>query len=222
MTTFWLRLGYKPLAIKEAHGFSGGVWALGLLSLQLQVAVVASHRQAGSLRFSSNTASWVGTGVYASPTPSLRSDLWEHLCGVANLVQGPWAFLGDFNDVSSATEVRGGAFSPARAQAFVENYEACGLLDLGAFRLSFTWYRHAQGRRPLHRRLDRALANLDWRIGFPQGSIEVLPRQHSDHNTLFLRCCPRREALVNKPFRFEAAWMDHPQYHQVITEAWRK
>lgn len=28
--------------------------------------------------------------------------------------------------------------------------------------------------------------------------------------------------MTNKPFRFEAAWMEHPQYHQVVAEAWSK
>lgn len=106
LATFWLRLGYKPLAIEEAHGHSGGVWALGITSLHVQVTTIASHPQAVSLRFSSALASWVGTGVYASPIPSLRQGLWEHLRGVADLAQGPWALIGDFNDVASSTEAR--------------------------------------------------------------------------------------------------------------------
>ncbi|XP_057425754.1 uncharacterized protein LOC130719131 [Lotus japonicus] len=145
LASFWLRLGYKPLAIEEAHGHSGGIWALGLTSLHVQVGVVATHPQAISLRFSSDTASWIGTGVYASPTPSLRQGLWEHLRSVADLVQGSWALIGDFNDIASMVEHRGGVFSPARARAFVDNYESCGLLDLGSFWFSFTWFRHAQG-----------------------------------------------------------------------------
>ncbi|XP_057444905.1 uncharacterized protein LOC130737157 [Lotus japonicus] len=130
--------------------------------------------------------------------------------------------IGDFNDIAVASEQRGGTFSPSRATAFVEGYESCGMMDLGSFGLTYTWYRHAQGRPPLHRRLDRALANVDWRLGFPNGSVEVLPRMHSDHSPLLLRCCPPPPGIANKPFRFEAAWMDHPQYATVVSGAWEK
>ncbi|XP_057453240.1 uncharacterized protein LOC130745118 [Lotus japonicus] len=220
--SYWARLGYRPLAIEEARGQAGGVWALGLIGLPLTVDQVSLHPQAISLRFRSPSASWVCTGVYASPIPTQRHHLWEHLRQVEPLVQGPWAMIGDFNDIAVASEQRGGTFSPSRATAFVEGYESCGMMDLGSFGLTYTWNRHAQGRPPLHRRLDRALANVDWRLGFPNGSVEVLPRMHSDHSPLLLRCCPPPPGIANKPFRFEAAWMDHPQYATVVSGAWEK
>lgn len=97
-----------------------------------------------------------------------------------------------------------------------------GYWTFGSFGLSFTWYSHAQRRAPIHRRLDQALANVAWKVGFPDGSAEVLPRLHSDHSPLLLRCCPPPATIVNKPFRFEAARMDHPQYPAVVSGAWDK
>jgi hypothetical protein len=61
-----------------------------------------------------------------------------------------------------------------------------------------------------------------WRLDFQDGSVEVLPRMHSDHSPLLLRCCPNPNLIINKPFRFEAAWIYHPQFAQVVDEAWRK
>lgn len=69
---FWARQGYKALAVEEAQGHSGGIWAMGLVSLPLTVEVVDSHPQAVSLCFSSSSASWTCTGVYASTIPTAR------------------------------------------------------------------------------------------------------------------------------------------------------
>jgi hypothetical protein len=52
--------------------------------------------------------------------------------------------------------------------------------------------------------------------------VEVLPRLHSDHNPLLSRCegIPARQG--NRPFRFEAAWITHPDYQQAVQSAWTR
>lgn len=55
------------------------------------------------------------------------------------------------------------------------------------------------------KRLDRGLANLQWRLDFPEAFLEVLCRFHSDHNPLLLRLGGLPQARGPKPFRFEAS-----------------
>lgn len=74
----------------------------------------------------------------------------------------------------------------------MDNINSCNLMDIGASGLAFTWFRNFQGRSPVHKRLDCALASLCWRVGFPEGGVEVLPRLHSDHISLNLRCVQKK------------------------------
>lgn len=48
------------------------------------------------------------------------------------------------------------------------------------------------------KKLDQAMANLEWRMAFPEATTEVLNRHHSDHNPLFMRYGPppKAEELV--------------------------
>lgn len=73
-------------------------------------------------------------------------------------------------------------------------------------------------------RLDRALANSDWRLKFPEAAVENIPHTYSDH-------CPvivNTEGISNhniannlsKPFRFHTCWLDHLDVDTVINDRW--
>ncbi|XP_057445918.1 uncharacterized protein LOC130738035 [Lotus japonicus] len=117
-------------------------------------------------------------------------------------------------------EQRGGVFAPARARMFTQNMNACNLLDLGSSGFGFTWTRCNQGHPLLQKRLDRGFENLAWRAHFPEWTVEVLRRYHSDHSPILLRCGKKPENLGLRPFRFEAAWVDHPLYNSIVQTAW--
>ncbi|XP_015931575.1 uncharacterized protein LOC107457904 [Arachis duranensis] len=88
----------------------------------------------------------------------------------------------------------------------------CAIGDFNAIICPYTWKRGS-----LAERLDRGLANPDWQITFPGASIQHLPNLKSDHSPLFLRLAPK--ASPNKgrrPFRFLAAWLDHPGFDDVV------
>lgn len=222
LQNFWVKLGYSLVGIAEANGQAGGIWALGRTDVVSSIDVLASHAQAVTLNISSGNLSWAYSGIYASPIPSNRGLLWDHLRGLSAAISIPWVLVGDYNDTLASAEQRGGIFSPSRARTFLDNINSCGLMDIGSMGLAFTWFRTSQGRDPVHKRLDRALASLNWRVRFPEGGVEVLPRLHSDHSPLLLRCGEKMEHTGGRPFRFEAAWANHPLYRDVVHEAWTK
>ncbi|XP_057431386.1 uncharacterized protein LOC130724214 [Lotus japonicus] len=191
----WTKLGYTPTGIEEARGQGGGIWALVRLAIRDSVNVVASHAQAITLRIATTQSPWVCSGVYASPAPGNRQFLWNHLMTLGRNMVDPWALVGDFNDIVSSDEQRGGTSS----------------LHL---------FRATHGQNLLQKRLDRGLATLDWRLRFPEGGVEVLHRHHSDHSPLLLRCGKKPDSLGLRPFRFEAAWIDHPMYGSVVENVW--
>ena len=66
--------------------------------------------------------------------------------------------------------------------------DACGLIDLGAMGPIFTWCRKIQGMNVVSKRLDRALANIDWRARFSEAFVENLTHLHSNHYLILVRC----------------------------------
>ncbi|PKI62440.1 hypothetical protein CRG98_017246 [Punica granatum] len=65
---------------------------------------------------------------------------------VSEQVTGLWLVLGDFNEIASTEEKRGGApFDPNRAARFHEVLEQLSLLDLGSTGPRFTWRGAARG-----------------------------------------------------------------------------
>ncbi|XP_072064539.1 uncharacterized protein [Arachis hypogaea] len=131
--------------------------------------------------------------------------------------------MGNTSSYCSASEVRGGQFRLARAEQFAETLEDCGLFDMGAIGRRFTWYRKVKGGVQVAKKLDRAVINQDWRLMFPEAYTEVLARLHSDHCPLFTRCkMAKRVTKGHRPFRFQAAWMTHPLFRNIVDTAWNR
>nr|KYP51188.1 Transposon TX1 uncharacterized [Cajanus cajan] len=91
---------------------------------------VKMFSQAITFKVSSKASHWICTAIYANPHRHIRQALWDHLDSVREEVSLPWLVLGDFNEVTCASEVQGGHFSPAKATRFNETIDKCKLLDL--------------------------------------------------------------------------------------------
>ncbi|PNY03456.1 RNA-directed DNA polymerase (reverse transcriptase) [Trifolium pratense] len=128
--------------------------------------------------------------------------------------------IGDFNETFIPSEQRGGIFQHNRAVLFANFMDQCNLLDLKTSGGRFTWHRNHNGLRILFKKLDRGLANVEWRLAFPEAFVEVLFRLHSDHNPLLIRFGGLPIARGPRPFRFEAAWIDHADYSTLVERAW--
>ena len=70
------------------------------------------------------------------------------------------------------------------------------------------------------KRLDRAVADMGWRLEFPDVVVELLPHVYSDYNSILVRCAGIPQVRGPKPFRFEATWSYHENYEAVIERAW--
>ncbi|KAK7282263.1 hypothetical protein RIF29_10909 [Crotalaria pallida] len=80
----------------------------------------------------------------------------------------------------------------------------------------FTWQRGQ-----LFERLDRVIANIEWRESFPNYSVINVPLPQSDHTTLWLRL-DDNAGMNNKkkPFKFLAPWLDHPDFKTQVSHTW--
>ncbi|XP_019186538.1 PREDICTED: uncharacterized protein LOC109181240 [Ipomoea nil] len=133
---------------------------------------------------------WLLSVVYGSPNMQLRRKLFADLSSQDLGLQGPWLSVGDFNSVLKKEEVSNSdTFNTARCTDFSDWIFREGLIDLGFTGSPFTWMRGINTTTFKGARLDRALANGDWRIRFPEARVEHLPMIASDHCPLLIDTC---------------------------------
>jgi hypothetical protein len=95
----------------------------------------------------------------------------------------------------------------------------CNLVEVTSPGGNFTWNRPCAGNHMVYHKLDKALADVPWRMAFPDAYVDVFCKLHSDHNPLLLRCDLPLQDYGPRPFRFEGAWTTHPNYTNIVQKA---
>ncbi|KAL2997949.1 hypothetical protein AAZX31_09G069100, partial [Glycine max] len=111
--------------------------------------------------------------------------------------------------------------------AFVSrHFKVCldiyALVNLEYFGSKFTWQKRCTRGMLMAKRLDRVMSDIQWRLAFPEATMEHLVRRHSDHNPILLRCCNQVTTRGKRSFRFQAAKCTYEGYAQVVSRAWNK
>lgn len=136
---FWRRVGYQAIAIEEAQGHSGGIWALKNPQSSIKIIPWKSMHESITVRVVQGNSGWLCSGVYANPIYAARGNLWSYLGDLRSNISEPWVAIGDFNEILHVTEKRGGYFSMARANAFARMLDQYDLIDMDFFGSKFTW-----------------------------------------------------------------------------------
>lgn len=106
-----------------------------------------------------------------------------------------------------------------KTNLYASTMQECGLIDIGFIGPRFTWYNKRKGD-PIHERLDRCWVNSEWFETFPETGLYHLPKITSDHCPIKLMLQKPIKKEGEKSFRFELMWLLHPQYEEIIEEAW--
>lgn len=162
--------------------------------------------------------------VYAAPSVSRRSGLWNELDEVLRSVVGPVVVGGDFNTIIRLDERTGGngSLSPD-SLAFGDWIHRNSLIDMDFNGNKFTWRRGRVSSSFIAKRLDRVLCCAQARLQWQEATIKHLPFLSSDHTPLYLQlvpvsgCDPKR-----RPFRFEAAWLKHTGFKELLSSSWNR
>lgn len=158
--------------------------------------------------------------VYASPDYMLRKQLWSDLDQVSLNIEGAWIATGDFNSVLTVDKIScPGNWSAFKSSAFQDWIFQQGLIDVGYVGSKFNWTRGTQDISFKGARLDRALCNFEWNCLFPHVTVTHLPKVKSDHSPILINCDNSVNAQGSKPFRFQATWLTHPGFKEVIVSA---
>ncbi|XP_061376477.1 uncharacterized protein LOC133318493, partial [Gastrolobium bilobum] len=216
------RTWYNSCIVEEAQGFMGGIWVLWNKEF-CNVTILEKNMQMVHLKvcFSDNVA-FLCTFIYANPREEVRRSLWQDLRRIADSMNEPWLITGDFNEIASPLEKRGGApVDLYKCNRFASLLTDLKMIDLNSSGSRFTW----RGSRFLNmdrvfKRLDRACSNDLWRVTFEEGHVRALPRLNSDHNPFLISLSSSKDEWKDRPFRFHSFWQDHILFNQFLKDNW--
>ncbi|KAJ8424240.1 LOW QUALITY PROTEIN: hypothetical protein Cgig2_023861 [Carnegiea gigantea] len=141
---------------------------------------------------------WLIMTIYTSPHTSTREELWEKLEERASSINCPWLLTGDFNKTRSLEERdHGGPFMARRAQIYM-------------------------GTGSLHEHKEECQAGLSpmQHVLEIQGETPGLP-PIGPHTYSYIHSGFTKRLEEDKPFRFQAAWMPHAEFENLIKDKWR-
>ncbi|XP_062013981.1 uncharacterized protein LOC133730398 [Rosa rugosa] len=211
-----LSLGFSDYTIVEANGFSGGIWLFWNSNL-CNIHFVDKNCQSITVKVTlPGGINWMLTVLYASPTNSIRSNLWNYFDHLVSTHQLPWIFIGDYNELYSSADKNVGSMR-GRIGGLKQWVDHNSLIDMGFFGSKFTWSNNR-----IKERLDRAFCTCDWRSSFPDAFIRHLAKMKSDHCPILLQLHSNNS--VNRaaiPFRFQAMWMTHNDFAPYVDTTWK-
>lgn len=126
-------------------------------------------------------------GFYSCPDGVNKQKSWDLLNSLGETKGMPWMVFGDFNQVLGQVEKNGGnPITYSQVQGFQEAIQTNKLLDLGFAGHDFTWTNGQAGESNIQKRLDKALATINWKDVFPKAVIHHLRYYKSNHCPLLV------------------------------------
>lgn len=221
MTRFIISLGFANFEIVPARKKGAGglclAWRNGV-----ELEILSSNDMAISAMIFSDPVQhpWLLTCIYGPPYKQDQYMFWDFLNQIGSTYSGPWLCLGDFNDITSQQDKRGGnCFAQSSKGGLNSVIFNQGLIDLGFSGNSFTWSNERGGRPNIKERIDRGIANVEWRSIFHRAIVSHLPAIGSDHNPILLDTIGE-VSNFSKPFKFEKMWTTSRESFDVINHAW--
>jgi len=158
-----IKLGFENYFLVDCIGKSGGLMLLWKNSIMVEIQNFSRRQINAVVQCSSDAPSWKLTGFYGHPDVAKRGESWELLHFLAKLPLEPWLCLGNFNEITTASE-KSSKSSRLRAQmgSFQNALTDCRLMDMGYIGPKFTWCNGRQGSEFTKERLDRAVSNGEW------------------------------------------------------------
>ncbi|XP_071683395.1 uncharacterized protein [Lolium perenne] len=222
--SFMWSLGYSGCFAVSSNGLGGGLGLFWLSSVSISLQGF-SNRCIDTMITSEGGVTWRASFVYGEPKRDLRHEFWDLLRSLRSTWNGPWICCGDFNEALSQDEHQGPrARTDAQIRAFQDCLHDCNLLDLGYDGPKFTWTNRQEANANIRVRLDRAVANGEFRGLFEDCTVENIMTTSSDHYAILVSLTKdsRRTRVqpMSHSFRYEAMWRKAPDYKEVLESAW--
>ena len=160
------------------------------------------------VRLSDHDPLWRFMCVYGEPRTENHHNMWTLMQNLKQQFHLPWCVIGDFNEALWSSEH---LFVTPRNEAqmldFHDTLNVCGLIDIGFSGLPFTSDNKQKGRKNVRVRLDRAVADNQWRDIFSEAHVVHKVSPCSDHSLLMVNCIKEEQNHIHTNFRrYETYW----------------
>jgi exonuclease III len=162
---------------------------------------------------------WRLTCYYGFHERERRRHAWDLLRNLRDMSDLPWCIIGDFNDLLSHEDKRG-THPNWLCNGFCSAVSDCDLTDIPLEGYPYTWIKSRGSPHVIEERLDRAMANTDWLLNFPNAQLTNLLASHSDHSPILLQTSPTVRNGKTYSFRFENIWLQEDEINEVVEEGW--
>lgn len=145
-----------------------------------------------------------------------RRPLWDNLKHVGSTISEPWVLLGDFNNVLSQEDKKGGLeVKNYETRDFVDCVGHLDLTDMRSLGCFYTWMSPT-----VCNKLDRVMVNPEWINSAYHGVTEYLaPGCVSDH-TLSVVSLLEPRFFKKKPFKFFNMWAISERFGGIVADKW--
>ncbi|XP_074283590.1 uncharacterized protein LOC141608133 [Silene latifolia] len=163
--------------------------------------------------------SWWMSMVYGYNRIAEREALWESLCNMSCLVDGPWVVLGDFNNVLAMNERIGSEVTVAELKGFQDCVDSCGLMDIPAQGAFFTWTNKHEVGSMVFSRIDRAMITDGWLDRYPDTLTTFHPEGIFDHCPCTMVLRPSVDKRRSN-FKYFDMWGQADGFISIVTKVW--
>ena len=131
-----------------------------------------------------------------------------------------WIMGGNFNMITHSEEKRGGRTKLDSDSIHFKSFiQKNWLIDLPFYNGTHTWNNKRSDSQQITSKLDRFLLSDNAIHVGGDFQASILPLSGSDHWPIALQWMKPGDAM-KKPFRFEAFWLTHPSFKEMVTSAW--
>ena len=142
-----------------------------------------------------------------------RAIVWQELSQICVSSPLPCLFIGDFNEVLTASE-RGSQHILTNGSADFKSFlQGLQLIEIPSSNSKFTWFRGQS-----KSKLDRVFVHAEWITAYPSIRVSHLQRGLSDHCPTLVQS--KEKNWGPRPFRFLNCWLSHPGCMKIISETW--
>lgn len=216
------RLGLRGFAGVDCVGRSGGLALYWHESIFVEVKESNDRYIDVYVRLAPDAQLWHITFVYGEPRVENRHRMWSALTAIKQSSNLPWLVLGDFNEALWQFEhLSVHPRQEQQMQLFRDALQVCELHDLGFKGLPYTYDNKRGGRSNVRVRLDRVVADNEWRDLFPNAQVTHLVSPCSDHCPISLNLCETEVRDTRKKcLMYEICWERDPALPELIQDAW--
>ncbi|XP_060960728.1 uncharacterized protein LOC133031275 [Cannabis sativa] len=215
-----IKLGFESCFSVEAQGRKGGLALFWKISSEAHLLGYSNNHIDMEISIT-GYAKWRLTGFYGEPQRSLRATTWNLLRDIAAESTLPWCVIGDFNNITSNGDVKGGRPYP---DTLINGFNLalcdCRLDELALGGYQYTWERGRGGPAHVEIRLDRAFATHEWFSIFLEAKLSNFDYTSSDHTPLLLEPDPTINFRPVRLFRYENAWGREALCGQLVKNCW--